>query len=83
VVQLQRAAGEVHLDRRAERAEELEQLAHVGDVRHPVQHDRLVGEQRGAQHRQHRILVGRRVDAAPQRAAAVHDQMAHGNRTKE
>lgn len=48
VLEPQRAAGKVHVDRGAQRAEELEQLAHVSDVGHPVQHDRFVGEQGGA-----------------------------------
>jgi hypothetical protein len=78
MLQLQRATFEVHLDRRAEFTKEIEQLAHVGDIGHAVQQHRLVSEQRGAQHRQHRVLVGRRNDVAPQGATAVHDQVAHG-----
>ena len=55
---LQHAGLEVHLHARAEAAEEIEDLPDVGDVRHPVQGDRLVGQEGGAEYRQDGVLVG-------------------------
>ncbi len=80
VMQVQRAAVMVHADIGAKRAEDIEDLAHVGDVRHPVQPHRLVGQQGGAQHRQDSVLVGGGYDAATQRRAAMHDQIRHEGR---
>ena len=71
----QHAGLEVDVDLAAEPLEEVEDLARVGDVGHAAQRHRLVGEQGGAEDRQHGVLVGGRDDrAAGERAAAVDDE---------
>ena len=66
MVQVQHAGGFVQLHLAAQGAEDVQDLAHVGDVRHAVQPQRLIGQQRGAQDGQDRVLVGGRNDAAAQ-----------------
>ncbi len=78
VVQAQGPGLEVHLHRAAEIAEEIQQLADVGDVRHTQQAHRLSTQQGGAKHRQNGILVGGRDDPAAERRTAVHDKVGHG-----
>ena len=81
VAQPQDAGREIDVDVGAELTEEVEELPHVGDVGHAPQHDRFGRQQRRAEDRQHRVLVGRGRDDSAQRATAVHDQMAHGRKT--
>ncbi|MCY1221857.1 hypothetical protein D9M72_339290 [compost metagenome] len=78
VVQVERAGGFIEPDIAAQHAENIEDLADIGDVRHAVQAQRLVGQQRGAKHGQHCILVGRGDDAAAQGRATVDDEIGHG-----
>ena len=78
VLQLELATGVVDGDATAELAEDLEDLAHVGDVGHALQAHRLARQQRGAQDGQHGVLVGRGHEAAGERRAAKHDEVGHG-----
>ncbi len=77
MAEAQRAALDVDVDSGAQRAEEREELPHVGDVGHAVQHEGRVAQERRAQDRQHGVLVRRRSDGALERAPAVNDQVAH------
>ncbi|MNL45807.1 hypothetical protein D3C87_1684830 [compost metagenome] len=78
VMQVQRARGFIQLHLAAQRAEDVENLAHIGNVRHAMQRQGLVGQERGAQNGQHGVLVGRRNDAAAQGRATVDDEAGHG-----
>jgi hypothetical protein len=70
-------AGEVHRDVAAQRAEDLEDLLHVGDLGDAAQAHRLARQQRGAQDREDGVLVRRRDEPAAQRRAAVDDEVGH------
>ncbi len=72
-----RADGAVPRDERALLGEEVHELLDVGDVRHMVQHDLGVGQQRRAEEGQDGILVARRRDGAAQGFAAVDDEIGH------
>ena len=78
VVQVQRSGHVVHVHVAAQGTENVENLAHIGDVGHAVQAQRLVGEQGGAKYRQNSVFIRRGCDAAAKRRAAEDDEIGHG-----
>ena len=63
--------------RAAKFLEERHDPGNIGDFGHVAQKYRRIGQQRGAQHRQHRILVGRRFDPPLQPLSTPHQQCCH------
>src|SRR5690606_14456579 len=61
----------------ADVAEQLQQRAHVADVRDVLEDDRLVRQQRRGECRQSGVLVSRRPDRPPERVPPFHDQLRH------
>jgi hypothetical protein len=55
----------------AERLDQLDERLDVADARDVRQRDRVLGEQRGGDDRQRRVLVARRADRAGERAPAL------------
>ena len=68
--------------RGADRADQFDQRLGVADARHVLQRDRMLGEQRGGDDRQRRVLVAGRLDRAREPVAAFNDVLngRHGLR---
>ena len=77
VVDLKRTGGPVPVDPGPQGLEEGDDFLHVGDVRHVPDRHRLIGQQRGAENGQHRVLVAGRNDRSGQRLSPLDDQTGH------
>ena len=62
---------------RAQRAGDLEHVAHVADVREVAQRHRFVGEEAGRDQRKRFVLVAGRSDLSAQRRPALDDEACH------
>jgi hypothetical protein len=65
----------------AERRDQVDERLEVADARDVLERDRLVGEERGGDDREGRVLVARRADRARERATAL-DEELHGGRAR-
>ena len=74
----ERYASAGFFDRYAERHEQFEHNADIGDIRNVTEFDRLIGQGTGRQHRQDCVFVAARREFPANDVAAVDDEFCHG-----